>query len=695
VWKQKGEEYRIVSGGGWRWVSSVRRNRPLPAPSPAKILLEKSITKMKQMKEEAVIKAKEVDKLNFKTPMSKEKNETDDKEDHPDKIVECTGEPMETQPSTNVECNVNHIKSISLTKKEKKTCEELKIDEDVINVSKALAEHTHYKKIVKRSRLDGFLDRRQKQFAVEMKEYDEKMKKYLAYKKALEEKKNLEERILMDKKNPPLNKVLPVIKKELDDTAFTRLKSQKVNVLLNGENADDMKTFTRCYSPLCVKLISNRNDYVCYSTQCTGNQGLQSKHLSKASLNNKEDMIKTAINSCVVSTSNTSIIPTSNVLSIAQSPSSVNSQPVTSTTSLSPLTQVPKLITGTLASPKNILPNTTNSAADNVTSSLVLPPIPKPNLNIVVPSSVSKSSDCGPTIISGLNTSLGSRAIVSSATVQTSSTIPFTTSLAFTNSKSGLQTITTLQHGTMVQTTQNKQTVTPSDLNIKSVSIGTTNSPSLIPSVTSSINPNKPTLVTSQNTVVSSAMASLLKSISTSLISVDCPKEYTSAGKIYLAKFMRARKSTKKLAKPLPTCCKFTAKSGLKSIFVLRPEELRKISRRGGKYEVPSFNYNAKTTNVNWNYPAPRCRFKTAWRYRVQTLRSLSAAGLLLRIVWACVRWDDLAVKPPFGGNNTVTTEDDITTTEIVKKRDVPPDHLRSEYLVRKIVCPLGGIMKE
>ena len=47
-------------------------------------------------------------------------------------------------------------------------------------------------------------------------------------------------------------------------------------------------------------------------------------------------------------------------------------------------------------------------------------------------------------------------------------------------------------------------------------------------------------------------------------------------------------------------------------------------------------------------------------------------------------------VKPPQGGTNTITTETDITTTELLKKRDVGPHQLRSEYLVRRIVVPLG-----
>lgn len=39
----------------------------------------------------------------------------------------------------------------------------------------------------------------------------------------------------------------------------------------------------------------------------------------------------------------------------------------------------------------------------------------------------------------------------------------------------------------------------------------------------------------------------------------------------------------------------------------------------------------------------------------------------------------------------TETTDTDITTTEIIKRRDVGPFGIRSEYCIRKIICPLGN----
>ena len=64
----------------------------------------------------------------------------------------------------------------------------------------------------------------------------------------------------------------------------------------------------------------------------------------------------------------------------------------------------------------------------------------------------------------------------------------------------------------------------------------------------------------------------------------------------------------------------------------------------------------------------------------------------MLRLLWASLRWDDMAAKAPPGGGSTrtETSETEITTTEIIKRRDVGPYGIRSEYCIRKIICPIG-----
>lgn len=196
---------------------------------------------------------------------------------------------------------------------------------------------------------------------------------------------------------------------------------------------------------------------------------------------------------------------------------------------------------------------------------------------------------------------------------------------------------------------------------------------------------------TNQMTQAQMALRQAIDKMSVEELRSKMPPIRTSKEPIKLVKFAKLgqRIPAKKKA-TLPSCHKFLTPSGKKTLFALEKFELRKLSRKGGKCETKAFNYNCKMNNVNWIYPCPRPVFKTAWRYRTQTCRSYGAVGSQLRILWACLRWDDLAVKPPAGGTNTISTETEITTKELLKRRDVGPHNLRSEFLVRKIVVPLG-----
>ena len=199
---------------------------------------------------------------------------------------------------------------------------------------------------------------------------------------------------------------------------------------------------------------------------------------------------------------------------------------------------------------------------------------------------------------------------------------------------------------------------------------------------------------TGQNLTYSQAQAFIrqaLEKMSVDDIKAKIPKVRTSKEKVQLLKLAKTgikKKSQKKTN--LPVVQKFLTPSGLRNLFVLEKWEAKKLSRKAGKVEVIGFKYDCKMNNVNWPYPCPRPLFKTAFKYRLHTLKSLAAAGMYLRIFWACVRWDDMQTKPPAGGTNTVSTETEITTTELLKRRDMPPFGLRSEFLVRKIIVPLG-----
>ena len=44
-----------------------------------------------------------------------------------------------------------------------------------------------------------------------------------------------------------------------------------------------------------------------------------------------------------------------------------------------------------------------------------------------------------------------------------------------------------------------------------------------------------------------------------------------------------------------------------------------------------------------------------SFRYRLQTVKSLAGVSLMLRLLWASLRWDDMAAKAPPGGGTTRT----------------------------------------
>uniref|UniRef100_A0A8C7FYX1 Bromodomain PHD finger transcription factor n=1 Tax=Oncorhynchus kisutch TaxID=8019 RepID=A0A8C7FYX1_ONCKI len=175
-----------------------------------------------------------------------------------------------------------------------------------------------------------------------------------------------------------------------------------------------------------------------------------------------------------------------------------------------------------------------------------------------------------------------------------------------------------------------------------------------------------------------------------SVTSMTVSKEYSTRDCVRLLKFSRSKKTRSGTA--LPSYRKFVTKSSKKSIFVLPNDDLKKLARRGGIREVPIFNYNAKPALDIWPYPSPRPTFGITWRYRLQTVKSLAGVSLMLRLLWACLRWDDMAVKPSpaVGTTRTESSETAITTTEIIKRRDVGPHGIRSEYCIRKIICPIG-----
>lgn len=174
----------------------------------------------------------------------------------------------------------------------------------------------------------------------------------------------------------------------------------------------------------------------------------------------------------------------------------------------------------------------------------------------------------------------------------------------------------------------------------------------------------------------------------------------STRGKIYLKKIGAAllekpevNGGTKELIEStykFPVVTNFTTVRNTKNLLMLPKYEQLKMGRKAGKVYVSGFNHQAKNNNSVWPYPCARPIFRQCWVYRTFNLNSLACFALQLRIIWTCMRWDDMQMKSPNpDGKNQITTDTEILTTELLKHRFLGMFQERVQYLRRKIVIPL------
>lgn len=164
------------------------------------------------------------------------------------------------------------------------------------------------------------------------------------------------------------------------------------------------------------------------------------------------------------------------------------------------------------------------------------------------------------------------------------------------------------------------------------------------------------------------------------------------SGKVYLKRVQTFAVEKKKKRTPVkyPLCSSFHTRSKAKTIMVLPHHEIKKISRQAGHSTVSGFSHNAKPNQAIWPYPCPRPLFKTCWLYRTVNLQWLTSAALQLRIMWSCLRWDDMSAKPATAdGKHQLTTDTEIVSLELLKHRHVGQFSERTQYLRRRVVIPL------
>lgn len=138
-----------------------------------------------------------------------------------------------------------------------------------------------------------------------------------------------------------------------------------------------------------------------------------------------------------------------------------------------------------------------------------------------------------------------------------------------------------------------------------------------------------------------------------------------------------------------PLISTFLTHKKKRSLLVLPRFELLKLARLGGKSAANGFHHAAKNNTI-WQYQCSRPLFRTCWSYRTSNATTLSCLALQLRILWSCLRWDDMIAKPPStDGKHQVTTETEIVTLELLKLRHAGRYGENTSYLRRKVVIPL------
>ncbi|XP_025083493.1 nucleosome-remodeling factor subunit BPTF-like isoform X4 [Pomacea canaliculata] len=704
VWKQRGEEYRVTGGNGWLWVSSTHVGNFTPQDTVGlrsvavkirnrRLKAAKALSKSKTSEEDKdpengdggdIEDAKEAentkaaDSTGFSTSKAASENmcilrslafdggeQRMNTDAHDEAKDEQTAEIMEVDASENDSqaslvaaaetgpSSPNTVKSSTSSDQDTKVHPSLAgnkltmftrnwgnfadkrdaelakevfskmpdkvTDVDVINVSDAMQNRTHYPKVTKPySKLDSLLERRLKAEEIESKQR-------AALEQQIQWKLKYEEKAKMGHESKD-------IKPSLD-------------ILING--LPQSKTPSRsssCYSPLCHSL----GPEACYSPAC--------KSLAAADLNaGKSDL-------CTLTKSESTEVKVE-VKVEAKTASSV---------AASDVTKCDSKLAAKLIKEEPLDTSQGSLKAANIT-------LEEEEIDVEGDREGENS-----------NSSTASDKLLNSLKAK-----PPTSNSGDNGEKSQKAATSKDSDAGTVKTSSTKVSLSTSLLTKDQAESSNDKSSSLLPGIKDSVSVAH-SLSSRSGLTLSQAQLALTQAImkmSVEELRAKIPPVRHTQDKFKLPRVARigAKQRSKTMKKAsLPVCQKFQTTSKRKSIFVLENYELAKLARRGGFRETSGFNYNCKMNNVNWIYPCPRPLFKTAWRYRTQTLTSLAAAALQLRILWACTRWDDLAVKPPAGGTNTISTETEITTTELLKRRDIGPHGLRSEYQVRKIVVPLG-----
>ncbi|KAK9296382.1 hypothetical protein QLX08_009595 [Tetragonisca angustula] len=680
VWKQKGEEYRVHGQGGWLWVSASRRYK---CSDMLKLGLRIGPQKiMVQIKDQEGLKILALDPPTYDflikeyCSSKKEENNTDikikeeessmdtsddtcikqeyKKEDIKKEPIEDKQSKMEVDTKNMEEKTVIKTESIKQeTKMNLSFLAGMKIEKvytpikefEEIDITKALTTNgrLHYPKIAKKTRIDDFLARR-------------------THLKLLEER-----RLLQSEKSKELNQSTnqkadgdSEIDIENNEESDTDGAENSLHSILTGKQPKTISTSAREMLTVIGKRIQHvKAQYAqimrfskngsCYSRYCnmtappgkitTTTQSLTSTCYSPICLQKarlKLDLIAllrkaNALNNNQ-STSNLSVGATA--VQVQTSSKADGSDEARDA--------IRKDLESAVASATHC---TEETPATNVVKDIATPPVKK----IKVELNAGDDANSGNIITTTTNN------VVTTTTVTTTQ-----------------QTIKTVDG--VVQSMQERTS--------------SQNSVTFSSEVKTSTGQKTMIINRRGRTVQRSTMAKELNADGTERIYSTTSTE----GKVYLKKVAISLADRKKKRTPVkyPLCSTFCTKNKHRSILLLPQHELRKLARVGGRIQVQGFHHMAKANMSVWPYPCPRPLFKTCWLYRTVGIKSLAAAALQLRILWACLRWDDMAAKPlSTDGKHQITTDTEIMSLEILKHRHVGQFLDKTQYLRRKVVIPL------
>ncbi|XP_018361113.1 PREDICTED: nucleosome-remodeling factor subunit NURF301 isoform X2 [Trachymyrmex cornetzi] len=688
VWKQKGEEYRVHGQGGWLWVSSRRRHRVSDMTKTGLRVGPQKI--MVQVKDQNGLKILALDPSTYEflikeyCPSKIEngivKQEIKEEGVENDTIKqECDMENVKKEPTIDSKTNgVNSspVKLESQVKQETKMnlsiLAGMKIEKvftpitefEEININKALTTsgRLHYPKVAKKTKIDDFLARR-------------------THLKFLEERKLLQSAKAKEVSQTPNQKggdgdcsEVDTENHEENDTDSTvgaggdgpqqgllstpaGKQQQQMNktavTTLSPSSKEMLATITkriqqvRLQYSTALKLCKNGS---CYSRYCNMN-------------NAKNNAVQV----------NTTQTITPNIIDTCYSPLCMRK--------------------ARLKRDLIVLLRKANALNNNQSASLSSPQTsPVTSAKTEVPPDESKDA-----IKRDLESVVATNCNDEAVKMNTKDNVSSPKKIKLENEHTENSNVTTVTTSNVVTTTT---TITTSQQTVKNTD-GVTQEHSAVNRNSTTVSSETMTTTTNKNgaktvIIVNRRGRTVQRSTFVKELHADGTERiYTATsteGKLYLKKVVNTTADRKKKRTPVkyPLCSTFCTKNKQRSILVLPRHELRKLSRVGGKTPVQGFHHLAKANMSVWPYPCPRPLFKTCWLYRTVGLKSLAAAAIQLRILWACLRWDDMAAKPlSTDGKNQITTDTEIMSLEILKHRHVGQFLDRAQYLRRKVVIPL------